>query len=614
MMSKIRTAARPVYVVVIVAFVGTIIFAWGMDLSHKDKRQPNSLGNVNGQEITLEMFHNAFEPKYKEFIKTNNDPSDEDIDKVRDDAWNTIVGQMLIAQQISENNILITSEELAEYVRNMPPRELYEAEDFQTDGKFDPSKYQNYLQMLASNPDPRYEQMLLMIENSIKSQVLVNKLQDFVVSTAFMSKSEVYEKYHDENEKIKINYIYITERDIDTTDVEITEEMLLARYELDKEKTYTTVEKATLKYVSINKEPSEEDFDSVKTEIDAIYEKVKSGEDFAELAKEFSQDRSGENGGDLGWFGKGRMVKPFEEAAFALKKKGDISEPVKSQFGWHIIKLTGRKTEKNRAGENEEQLQASHILLKTEITETTIAKLKEKAGKFREQAFADGFDAAADNNSYEIEKTRPFPKGSVSIPGIGADMALADWTFNSEPDAISDIIDTRKAFLVCVPGEISPAGFLPFDEVKEKVRKNVRRDILNDKTYAKSDSLYQLTKTDNLNLANIAKNSGYNLKKTDFFARHEFVENVGSDPDFIGAAFNLSASNIISKPVKARTGCYLLEFVDIKAVSKDKYDAIADSLFTNSFNKKRQEIWNEWYRQIYSKAEIKDYREDVFGS
>ena len=63
MMHKIRTAAKPVYVVVIVAFVGTIIFAWGMDLTSKDKRQPNSLGKINGQEITLEMFQNAFEPK-----------------------------------------------------------------------------------------------------------------------------------------------------------------------------------------------------------------------------------------------------------------------------------------------------------------------------------------------------------------------------------------------------------------------------------------------------------------------------------------------------------------------------------------------------------------------
>jgi len=614
MMSQIRTAAKPVYIVVIVAFIGTIIFAWGMDFSHKDKRKPNSLGSVNDQEITLEMFQNAFEPKYQEFIKTNNDPSDDDIDKVRDEAWNTLVGQMLISQQIKENNIVITNEELAEYVKNMPPKELYDAEDFQTDGKFDPSKYQNYLQMLASSSDPRYEQMLLMIENSIKSQVLVNKLQDFIVSTAFVSKAEIYEKYHDENEKVNVNYIFISERDVDTTDIEITDEMLLARYEQDKEKIYTTEEKASLKYVSFKKEPSEEDVDSVKKEIDAIYEQAKSGEDFAVLAEKFSQDRSGENGGDLGWFGKGRMVKPFEEAAFALDKKGDISEPVKSQFGWHIIKLTGRRNGKNSKGKQEKQIKASHILLKTEISENTIAKLNEKAQNFREQAFTDGFDAAANSSNYEIETTRPFPKGSGSIPGIGSNTALAEWAFDSEPDEISDIIDTRKAVYVCAPNEKIPAGFLPFDEVKDKIRKNIQRDILNDKAYAKVDSLYQTMKTDNLSLTRIAKNSGLNLKNTGFFARHEFVKNVGSDPDFIGAAFNLSPENTISKPIKARSGCYILEFVDIKTVDKNKYETVADSLFNDALTKKRQESWNEWYRQIYTKAEIKDYREDVFGS
>lgn len=80
-----------------------------------------------------------------------------------------------------------------------------------------------------------------------------------------------------------------------------------------------------------------------KAQIDKLYDQLKNGADFAVLAKDHSQDGSAVNGGDLGWFGKGRMVKEFEDAAFALKKDGDISEPVRSQFGFHIIKLLGQK-------------------------------------------------------------------------------------------------------------------------------------------------------------------------------------------------------------------------------------------------------------------------------
>ncbi len=83
----------------------------------------------------------------------------------------------------------------------------------------------------------------------------------------------------------------------------------------------------------------------VKTEQEAmdLYNEIKNGKDFAQAAKENSLCPSGQNGGDLGYFGKGMMVKPFEDAAFELNEIGEISQPVETQFGWHLIQLTGKE-------------------------------------------------------------------------------------------------------------------------------------------------------------------------------------------------------------------------------------------------------------------------------
>ena len=78
-----------------------------------------------------------------------------------------------------------------------------------------------------------------------------------------------------------------------------------------------------------------------KDEADKLLNEIKSGKDFAEIASEVSLCPSGRDGGDLGFFGHGVMVKPFDEAAFSLAEIGDVSEPIETQFGWHLIKLTG---------------------------------------------------------------------------------------------------------------------------------------------------------------------------------------------------------------------------------------------------------------------------------
>jgi len=339
---------------------------------------------------------------------------------------------------------------------------------------------------------------------------------------------------------------------------------------------------------------------------------LKTGADLAKLAEEHSQDRSGQDGGDLGWFGRGRMVAPFEEAAFALKEINDISEPVKSQFGWHIIKLMGKKNEKNDKGVQENQLKASHILLKTETTAQTLANIRDEAERFRQDATDGNFDAVAEELGLKPQTTNSFTAGG-SIPDLGSDKKLSEFAFKANPGSISEISDSRNAYIVATTGTIEPTGFKPFEDVKNRIQSKIRQEIINDRTYAKGNDLYQQMIDQNLNLNQMADQEGLFAKDADFFSRNDFVQNVGSDPAFIGTAFNLTEDSRLAKPIESRTGCYLMEFIARQSADKEKYDAMSDSLYQEALTKKRQDTWSKWYRDIYNNSTIKDFREDYYG-
>ena len=163
-------------------------------------------------------------------------------------------------------------------------------------------------------------------------------------------------------------------------------------------------------YVTWKKVPSAQDSINNTYLVNDIIERANSGDDFADLAEEYSKDPgSQENGGDLGWFGKGQMVKPFEEAAFEADK-GQIIGPVVSRFGSHIISVRDKKTE-----DGKEQVLASHILLKTEASPTTLSDLRRVATLFSYDAQDSGFTATAKGHGLIVLSHEDLDRSSLSL-------------------------------------------------------------------------------------------------------------------------------------------------------------------------------------------------------
>lgn len=618
MMQTMRNSAKIVFFFVLIAFAGFMILQ-GLTSIFADPTRggktapPGVIGVVDGVDIPITVFENAYRPRLRTLLQENEEPTEEQMEQVREEIWNNLTTMTILELQAQRHGIEISTAEVAEYMRISPPQDLLQLPEFQTDSTFDIQKYQVWLQQMAASNQPDLMRFLNNFENRIRQQLIINRLQEFVVSTVRVTETEVRESFLEKNEKVKVKYIFIPRDDFEEIITEVPESEILARYEIDKD-IYKRPEQAVISYVQFPKSPGDDDYAQVRQRADSLYAELKAGADFAEMAREVSEDAgSAKNGGDLGWFGEGRMVQPFWEATTKLEKIGDISEPVKTKFGWHIITLAGRK-EGAPAGIGNEpgmEYEASHILLKVETSPSTLAGVQEKANNFIQDAVVYGFNESAEDFQLNVTETQPFSEGGY-IPILGSVPEISNFAFRAEIGDISDVTSTKNAFIVCRLVSKDPEGYSPLEDVRDRIERTLLAEKRVEEAL-KQASKFRQQMADGKSFEDVARLHERQIEETDYFARHEFVSKVGSDPDFIGTAFSLSENNPISKAIKSRTGAYILKYVERQPVDTTLLAAQQDSLVQSTLDKERRETWSKWVSSVKQNAEIEDYRSFYYG-
>ncbi|MGD8305807.1 MAG: peptidylprolyl isomerase [Ignavibacteria bacterium] len=332
-----------------------------------------------------------------------------------------------------------------------------------------------------------------------------------------------------------------------------------------------------------------------------IYEELISGADFELLARENSNDPgSGSKGGDLGWFGKGVMIKEFEEAAFN-GNVGEIQKPVKSSFGYHIIKVTGRSNTK---------FIVERIINPIKQSATTRDERYNAASDFSYLADKNGFEQEAVLVNYEVRQSGYFTEKSISIPGIGINKRLVSFGFENSLNSVSDVYKVPQGFIVAYVSEVKESRIKPFDEVKDQIRPNVLREEKFRLTKLLADGVFSKINGD-LSTANQI-DPRISVKNTGRFNSEGTIPGIGKSYSFIQAAMNLD-DNKISPPVKTNKGYCL-----IKVISKTKFDSTSYSiqsstLRNNLLQQKKQLLVTQWLTDLKDKAEIIDNRYLFYG-
>lgn len=589
-MKAMRAGTKPLMWIVVAAFVGTIVFAWGMDFTRRPAAR-GVIGEVDGTPLQTDEYLLRLQNAYQQRQQQGGDVSEDDARTLRDNTFDQMVNSQLLTEVVKDKHLDVTNKEVAEHLKRFPPREVQNIDMFMTNGQFD---YQKYLQAYQ-NPDP---QLWIQIEALARPQVLQQKLFEYVIATARVNDSEVKELYNAATEKVKVRYLFMGSGVYRDSVPAVDSAQAKVYYDAHPDE-FKHVERVKLRSVSFGKKPSSLDSLEVRNEIQALAERSRQGEDFSQLAREYSDDGSASSGGELGWFGKGAMVPDFEKAAFTLDS-GQISDPVATQYGYHIIKCEGR-----RGVGDSIQVKASHILMKIDMSASTQSDIRLKAEQFAEDARTMGFDSVATSGGHNIASGGWYEKGSPK--GSGSDPVVSEWAFNNDPGAVSDALDNPRTFTIWHLDAREPAGLSPFDDVEGRIRNQLTSEVRMKSAFDALVAVYPEVQR-GISLADAGAIVGQPVDSTDYFGRFDFVPRFGDDPNFRGAAFALTKDKPLSPVVKTGYGAAILKLLDRQEPDPQQFAEKRDSIRTAVMDGKRQLVYNNWFQELRKNADIKDYR------
>lgn len=332
-----------------------------------------------------------------------------------------------------------------------------------------------------------------------------------------------------------------------------------------------------------------------------VLARAKAGEDIGALAAEFSDEPGADTRrGDLGWFGRDRMVKPFSDAVFAAKP-GQIIGPVKTDFGYHVVKIHGRD---NR------EVKVRDLHLPVTMSPKTAGDVYQRAQDFAYFARENGLEKEAETNGLRVVETPAFTRDG-SIPGLAGNKGINRFAFEGDVGDVSDALSTGNGYVVCVITEEKRAGVRPFDEVKASITTIVRREKKTAKTAEiAAAALAKLGPGDSLrsaagSAAGIRADRVPDLRVTTVAAR------AVRDPAFTGALEALSPGET-SKPVPGARGVYVIRVHARTPFDSAAYKVQRGTIFSQLLQQKRDRHFTDWTAKLRETAVIEDKRDLFF--
>ena len=593
-MQQMRSNTKIIMLVTAAAFIGLMVFSWGMDATGRSSGSLGEIGRVNGTAVQYDEYMAVYQNIYQQVQAGQQEPVTTQQNKeIEQQAWDQMVDRILIRDELERRGIDVTDEEVRQAARFQPPTELRSNPAFMTDGAFDLVKYQQYL---TDNADPN---LFLQLEAYYRDQLPQGKLFRQVGTGVFVSDAELWERYRDAYETVQARFVALDPEDrIPNDSVTVTDDEI-EKYWDDHQDEFEMPARASVKALVLPRTPTAADTAAARARVAGLLAELRAGANFDTVgARELRAARPAVVE-DLGTFERGRMTPVFDTAVFEAPV-GRVSGPIETSFGHHIVLVSKRTAD---------SVTAKHILIQVTRTEESEDALLALADSMEDLSESQTIEEVGRTMGLTVQ-TENITDAFPFVTGAGQISDGSDWAFEEAvPGDLSEVFENTQSFYLLELVSSQPGGIQPLADATPAIRQILG---LEKKVALATETARALVTQvrGGTTLDNAAASLGLTVQAPEPFARQDFVAGLGVASAPVGAAFGLAPGKV-SDPVATNDNVFVIEKIAQTPADSSAFAVQKDEQRRQIIAVLRQQRLQQWMEGLRSAATIVDRRKEV---
>ncbi|MBL8960231.1 MAG: SurA N-terminal domain-containing protein [Gemmatimonadetes bacterium] len=552
MLQQLRSRSGWVWAIVFLFFVVGFLLADTsglLGLGPAPITNSTVVAKVNGQEIPWLSWQNlANQLQQQQEQAGGRGLNLDERQRIEDQAFEQLVSNILLSQEYERRGIRVSDAEIRQAAEQSPPPEMMQNPELQTDGQFDMAKYRRLLGSAAA----RQQGLLVSLESYYRTEIPRAKLFDQLAGDVFVSDAKLWANYRDQNDTAQVSFVMFDANAVPDSTVSVPDAELRAYYDRNKE-SLERPGRAVLSILSVPRTVNASDTAATLAKTLALRAEIVGGAKFEDVAIRESADTvSGSRGGDLGTALPSNWDPTFGNAAKALRV-GELSQPVLTPFGYHLIRKDGVKGD---------SLQLRHILVRVQQSDSNAVRTDRRADSLSSIAASatdapTRLDSAAKVLGLNIERVIAF-EGEPAMSSAGRPLpSISAWAFTgSKVGEISDLYDGDDVYVLARLDSLVNGGVPKFEDARDDIRRILIGRKKAESLVARANAVYADAKGAG-GLEAAAKAKDMPVTKSEPFTRPQFVPGLGRLNEAVGASFALPVGTV-SAPIVTDQGAFIV--------------------------------------------------------